>query len=174
MPGWCKVNYINNKTPVCIICHNKDKYGNEHGEFWQAPGNHINGQSCPKCVRKNSKLERNVINFLLKNNIEFIKEKKFTWLNNQRLDFYLPKYNIAIECQGAQHFKPIIFGNYDEEQAIKNLIETNKKDLLKKELCEKNNIKLLYYTTKELNLEFNKKYITNLKSLKKILNNYEK
>ena len=37
-----KVEYVNNATKVCIICP-------EHGEFWQTPSAHINGQGCPKC-----------------------------------------------------------------------------------------------------------------------------
>ena len=29
--------------------------------------------------------------------------------NKLRFDFYLPKYNVLIEYDGMQHFKPIIF-----------------------------------------------------------------
>lgn len=170
---YSKVVYSNNKTPVCIICHVKDKYGKEHGEFWQRPDNHLHGQVCPKCAKKISKLEKNIIDFLTKNNIVFIHEKKFEWLNNQRLDFYLPKYNIAIECQGEQHFMPVIFGNYSKEEAEKKLIINNQKDTLKQQLCEKNGVKIIYYTTKELNKKFNKNYITNLKQLNKTLKKYE-
>ena len=39
---YSKVNYINNKTQVCIVCP-------EHGEFWQDPHNHLKGKGCPKC-----------------------------------------------------------------------------------------------------------------------------
>ena len=42
---YSKVEYVNNLTKVCIICP-------EHGEFWQTPGNHINGnrpRGCPVC-----------------------------------------------------------------------------------------------------------------------------
>ena len=40
---YSKVEYVNVKTKVCIICP-------EHGEFWQSPDSHINGKSgCPKC-----------------------------------------------------------------------------------------------------------------------------
>ena len=39
---YSKVEYVNNKTKVCIICP-------EHGEFWQRAGNHLNGQGCPVC-----------------------------------------------------------------------------------------------------------------------------
>jgi DNA replicative helicase MCM subunit Mcm2 (Cdc46/Mcm family) len=40
---YSKVDYINNKTKVCIICP-------EHGEFWQKPNDHISSKAkCPKC-----------------------------------------------------------------------------------------------------------------------------
>lgn len=42
---YSKVEYVNAKTKVCIICP-------EHGEFWMAPNNHTHGthpQGCPKC-----------------------------------------------------------------------------------------------------------------------------
>lgn len=39
---YSKVEYINNRTKVCIICP-------EHGEFWQTPKQHLKGQGCPKC-----------------------------------------------------------------------------------------------------------------------------
>ena len=41
---YSKVNYVNNHTKVCIICP-------EHGEFWQSPNKHIQGQKCVKCSR---------------------------------------------------------------------------------------------------------------------------
>ena len=44
-----KVVYKNNKTKVCIICHEKDQFGIEHGEFWQRPNDHLTGYECPKC-----------------------------------------------------------------------------------------------------------------------------
>lgn len=39
---YSKVNYLNNKTDVHIICR-------EHGSFWQTAGNHLSGYGCPKC-----------------------------------------------------------------------------------------------------------------------------
>lgn len=49
---YSKVEYVNNKTKVCIICHEKDKYGVEHGEFWQRPNDHLSGYECRKCKNK--------------------------------------------------------------------------------------------------------------------------
>ncbi len=41
---YSKVEYVNNSTPVVIICP-------EHGAFEQRPNNHFNGNGCPKCAR---------------------------------------------------------------------------------------------------------------------------
>ena len=45
---YSKVNYINNKTKVCIIC-------TEHGEFWQTPQDHLQNKGCPICGIDNMK-----------------------------------------------------------------------------------------------------------------------
>lgn len=167
---YSKVKYKNNKTEVCIICHERDKNGIEHGEFWQRPDNHINGQQCPKCARKMSKLEKKVRDFLNERNVTFQQEKKFSWLENLRLDFYLPDYNIAIECQGEQHFIPIDFAGKGEEWAKCQLLENIKRDEQKEELCEKNGIKIIYYTSKKLKKTFNLDYICDLRKINTILN----
>ena len=39
---YSKVEYVDSKTKVCIICP-------EHGEFWQKPKNHLSGYGCPIC-----------------------------------------------------------------------------------------------------------------------------
>ena len=44
-----KVDYINERTHVTLICHEKDKYGREHGEYEITPNNYLAGYSCPKC-----------------------------------------------------------------------------------------------------------------------------
>ena len=49
---YSKVEYVNNRTKVCIIC-------SDHGEFWQTPANHLRGQGCPSCGREERKI-RNI------------------------------------------------------------------------------------------------------------------
>ena len=130
---YSKVNYKGFHDKVCILCK-------EHGEFWQTPAHHLSGQGCRKC--NESKLERITRIFLKKHNIISIQEKTFEWLikdKNLKLDFYLPEYNVAIECQGIQHFKPInYFGGLKGFEYIK------KCDLIKKQKCYENGIKLFY------------------------------
>lgn len=49
---YSKVNYKNSQTKICIICHEKDEFGREHGEFWQEPASHLMGCGCPKCAKR--------------------------------------------------------------------------------------------------------------------------
>ena len=101
------VDYKNNKEKVCIICHHKDEFGNEHGKFWMKPNNFLNGQGCPIC--NSSHLEKEVKQALDSNNINYIYQDKPSWLKPLSLDFYLPDQHIAIECQGRQHYQSILF-----------------------------------------------------------------
>ena len=58
---YSKVEYINAKTKVCIICP-------EHGEFWQTPNDHLNHHGCKKCHFDNIKniLSDSTENFIKK------------------------------------------------------------------------------------------------------------
>lgn len=121
---------------------NKDKIGincKEHGLFTQTVNSHLCGQGCPEC--KESKGETEVKNYLLNNGIKFEKEKKFIDCNHKGalpFDFYLPEYNICIEYNGIQHYKPIeYFGGYERYNS--QLV----RDKIKNEYCLKNNIHLI-------------------------------
>ena len=139
---YSKVEYINNKTKVCIICP-------KHGEFWQRPDAHLYMKAgCSKC--KESEGE-NILYEILKNEFNNVfRQKKFPWLGRQSLDFYLPDYNIAIEYQGRQHFEPVsVFGG------IKSFWKQITNDLKKYKLCTNNNIKLYYVTFEyDINIEY--------------------
>ena len=88
-----------------------------------------------------------------------------------RLDFFFPDYNIAIECQGEQHFKSIDrFGGENELQ--KRLFN----DKLKYELCKQHNIEIIYYFPKRFmkhNIGFynDKKCFHNINDIIKYMNN---
>ena len=129
-----EVEYINVRTKVCIICP-------QHGKFWQTPSTHLSGRGCPIC--KESTLERNVENFLTENAIKYERGFKNKWLDKQHLDFYLPQYNIAIECQGIQHFKPKSFGGH--ENVITRFENDKRRDNLKIKKCKENGVTLIHY-----------------------------
>lgn len=164
--NYSKVEYINWFTPVCIICP-------EHGEFWQRAGDHLNGHGCDKCI--SSKLEEQVEKLLKEHNIYFenhVTSIRLKWLGYKHLDFYLPDYNIAIECQGEQHYEPVKFGGISEERAVKNFELQKQRDVEKQKLCLDNNIELIYFTKRKYNYLSN--VITNENKLIEIILNGEK
>lgn len=101
----------------------------------------LSGIGCPRC--KKSKGESKIERCLLENNIEYILYHKYEELigvNGRQLsyDFYLPKFDLLIEYQGQQHYKPIdIFGG---EEYFKVQQEHDKR---KFEYAKTHNIKLL-------------------------------
>ena len=132
---YSKVDYVNGKTKVCIICP-------KHGEFWMTPEKHLNGgQGCPRCSE--SHMERAVALKLDSLNIPYKREQRFKWLrskNQMPLDFLLLGTNLAIECQGDQHFRSYSYYGGEDE-----LFALQERDKLKNQLCEANGIHVLYY-----------------------------
>ena len=144
------MTYENVDTPIKVICHETDSDGNEHGVFEQTPYMLFKGHGCPKCGQ--SKLENVIQVFLDINNIQSVYEYSPDWLHRQSVDFYLPEYNVAIECQGIQHFKKINFGMATEEEVETKFQYTISNDKKKAQLCKENGIKLLYYS--DLGIEY--------------------
>jgi len=94
---------------------------------------------CPKCSL--SKGERKIMAYLDKMDIEYISEFRINGCKNQitlPFDFYLPKYNMCIEYDGEQHFRPIeYFGG------IKTFEKQIERDKIKNDYYLDNNIKLI-------------------------------
>lgn len=133
-------DYVNAITKIEIFCKKCGKY------FRQTPHQHLSGKGCPHCKR--SLMEERISLILDKEQIIYNEQKTFDWLKyrqRQYLDFYLPDYNVAIECQGEQHFKPVDFSHKkDINNAEKRFILNQKRDENKRKLCEKHNIHIYY------------------------------
>ena len=133
---YSKVNYINAITPVEIICNKCNL------SFWQTPHSHLSGSGCPMC--KCSKLEEETRLFLICSGLDFKEQFTWEWLvykRNQFVDFYIPEFNAAIECQGIQHFSDIkFFGN---NVSFEDRLD---KDKNKSRLCTEHGINLFYYS----------------------------
>ena len=69
---YSKVLYINNATPVNIIC-------NEHGDFWKIPSGHLQGQGCPKCGYKNGGIKNALDYDIWKSRCEKIHNKRYSY-----------------------------------------------------------------------------------------------
>ena len=131
---YSKVDYISRSKPVNIICK-------KHGIFSQLPLNHLVGAGCPYC--RESRGELNIAKILSELNINFIRNKKFDdCFGNFKLklpfDFYLPDYNICIEYDGEQHYRPVSI--YGGEKKFK---QQQINDNIKNEYCKKNGIELI-------------------------------
>ncbi len=134
-------NYKTAKSKIHIKCK---KCGSK---FWQKANNHLMGAGCPVCNM--SRLERRVCNKLKSQNIPHEMQKRFKWLGRQSLDFYLPDFNMAIECQGIQHFESKNF--FGGEKGLSEIVE---RDFRKLKKCLINGLKMIYVVD-------NKKYFDN-------------
>lgn len=139
--------YSNSYTKIIIICK-------KHGNFQQEPGMHLFGQGCPSC--KTSKGEKRIVQWLIKQDIEFIPQFKINQsiddpdnntghgydgmpeIKNLRFDFYLPYYDLFIEFDGAQHEKAVDYFGGEE-----TLAKIQENDAIKNEFCERCHLDLL-------------------------------
>lgn len=160
-----KLKYVKQNDYVDIYCNDCKKY------FRVNAYNHLHHHSgCPDCREKKFILEEKTCKALTQKGVDYIRQKTFQWLktkkkSTQSLDFYLPSHNIAIECQGIQHYKPTRFGGISLEAAQQNLINSQERDRRKRMLCSEHNIKLFYI---KYNEDVDKKIEDILKSATKL------
>ena len=143
----------NNIEVKCLKC----------GHIWNPVASSLLcGTGCPCCRR--SKGEEKIEEYLIKNNITFEPQKKFSELRNilpLSYDFYLPDYNLLIEYQGQFHdgtTSMVDKDKYFERQKIN--------DNLKKDYAKNNNYNLLeiwYYDFDKIDSLIDK-FIYNLKN----------
>jgi|UniRef100_UPI004024DA25 very-short-patch-repair endonuclease len=165
---YSKVNYINSNYKVDIVCKKHNFL------FRQDPTSHLSGCGCPKCNA--SKMELRIWRMLEIKGIGQVHQKTFEWLKYKSslyLDFYLPEYNLAIECQGLQHFGIVKKG----KMAFDNLEEIFVRDKIKYELCKEHGLKILYFCNEDTkyipNDYLDKIYHTQAELMKEI-KNYKK
>jgi len=87
---YSRVQYINSKTKVAVICP-------DHGEFLQAPHNHLRGAGCPRCV----------VEHLSSTKTEFVDNAKE--VHGDRYDYSRVQYTkstskVTIVCQEHGEF----------------------------------------------------------------------
>ena len=130
--GNLKYNNIYDNIEICCPVH---------GKYHQMIKLHMSGYGCPKCNQSHS--EKEIERILKENNLNYIYQYRCNELRYKSLDFYLPEYNTAIECQGIQHFRPTNFGKDMDINKTYDYIINN--DNVKFNICKKIGIKLLYF-----------------------------
>ena len=153
-----KTVYKNSYTKVLITCK-------LHGDFYQTPNVHLSGCGCPKCKTKSqTKLYEKIKSHFPGEQILFEAGcSTVKWLQGQRFDIYFPQYNIAIEYDGQQHYKPIAYFGGEKQFQINKML-----DLQKNKKCDENNCTLFRIKYDYSDLDF-----TNLvNNIKTIINEY--
>ena len=134
-------------------------------EWYVLPSNILSGHGCPIC--NSSRGERNVTNYLDSHHIDYIPQYTFNDCKNKRLlpfDFYLPTYNVCIEYDGEQHFKPVdYFGGQD------GLLQRQHNDNIKTIYCIMNNIELLRIRYDEDIVNVLDNFFNNTKLIKEVI-----
>ena len=88
---YSKVEYINSKTKVCIICP-------EHGEFWQTPSSHLNGSGCVKCYNDRRRNVNKEQSHLFQKFIEKAKEAHGDKYDYSKVEYINSKTKVCIIC----------------------------------------------------------------------------
>ena len=102
---YSKVNYINSKIKVIIICP-------KHGEFYQTPDTHLNNHGCSNCTCRISKSSQSWLNKIEKENNIKLEREKIIWINNKYIftDGFNSKTNTCYEYNGNYwHGNPKIY-----------------------------------------------------------------
>ena len=133
---------VYSKSKIWVKCQN-DK---SHEDYELGCANFKRGNRCPAC--KESKGERKVREYFVKNNIEFEAQKTFADLIGDKnkvlpYDFYLPQYNILIEYQGEHHYMPIYYSSRPKDYCEEKFLQRQEYDRRKREYAESHNITLL-------------------------------
>ncbi len=89
---YSKVNYIDSKTKITIICK-------MHDEFIQSPSKHLQNQGCPKCAGREKK---NTTQFIEKANI--IHKNKYDY---SKINYINSQTKIIITCKDHGDFEQV-------------------------------------------------------------------
>lgn len=129
-----KIEYVDSKTKVTITCP-------YHGDFDQAPSNHLNGQGCPICKIPKGELE--IMKSLQKRNVQF--ESQYTFddcVYKKKLPFdfavFIGDQICLIEYNGEQHYRSVEYGSKSTSLDLRQ-----KLDSIKETYAEKNGYQLL-------------------------------
>lgn len=136
---YSKVNYVNNITPIIIICP-------IHGEFSQLPTTHLRGFGCHKC---NCSIGETIL-------IDYFSEHEITPLHHMVIHYsdhtIIPDFLIElndkqymIEYNGIQHYNPNNYFNSlnNKNSSLQGFEYQKNRDELKIKYCNENNLILI-------------------------------
>lgn len=131
--------YVNNNTATDLYCKKHNCY------FSLTPSAMLSRWSCCDKSRVTYK-EENMCSLLESWGYRIIRQKIFEDCKDARdlqYDAYLVDFNVVLEYDGEQHFRPVAFGKQSWEEAVEKYEYTVKHDKIKNEYCKKNHIPLI-------------------------------
>lgn len=136
------------RQKIYLKCHN-----NIHESTVYTVHNYVNsyiehgcGFYCNKCMKISSIHEETINNLLTEWKFDYERQYHFTIDNKKKsfsFDFYLPKFNVAIEYDGEQHFMNVNYGGLPDEKSEQRFSIIQKRDNLKDKYCKNNKITLI-------------------------------
>lgn len=136
-------NYIKGRDHIKVYC-------NKCNSIFSIRASHLlEGHGCGLCTKSIG--EETIKNILDRHKIKYKREFRFNDCRKNKplpFDFYLEDYNLCIEYQGVQHYKPVeIFGG------IEQFNKQKENDSFKRTYCKTHNINLLEIPYFESNIE---------------------
>ena len=142
---------LNNKYPYISLSGGYDCITSDAdfhccmcGCDWTDRAEYVLRRGCPIC--DSTSMEREIGKILTKHNIDYKPQFSFVDCKDKKalpFDFYLPHYNILIEYDGQQHYRPVNFGGISDEEAYENFKITQLHDFIKTSYCKTHEIPLL-------------------------------
>lgn len=142
--GWTDKNSIKTHSRIDIKC-------TKHNMVWHPTYKEFvqSFKGCPMCANEVNVYEQRLLKALRKKyDIDIIYQyHNKEILGKQSFDFYIPKYKIAIELQGEEHFVPVRHSKNDsDEDIMKKHNIVKERDKKKYNISKNNNINLLYFS----------------------------
>ena len=141
-----KENYKN--IELVSRYNGKTDYANFHCNIcdaeWTDIAYYVENRGCPRC--NGSSMESKIGEILQQHKINYIPQYSFSDCRDQRplpFDFYLLDYNILVEYDGEQHYRPVNFGGISDKEAQENLKTVQLHDQIKTNYCKEKNIPLI-------------------------------
>ena len=91
---YSRINYVDTKTKICVVCP-------KHGEFWQTPAAHIQGQGCPQCGVERIKSKRS---YSLSDFLKLAKEKHGDRYDYSKVEYFNSRKKVCIICREHGEF----------------------------------------------------------------------
>ncbi len=133
----------------------QSKYKKQQRKIWNIIENEVREKFGHKKIGE-AWTSETILFFIIKKlypNKKIFRHFRPTFLQGLELDIFIEDFNLGIEYQGVQHYKPI--KHWGGKEALKKVQERDKK---KKKICESQNVNLIYFQHNE---ELSEKFVLN-------------